>query len=206
VIGRPHRETVMACFKRGRAQGFTLIELMIVVAIIGVLAAVAIPMFMNYQLTSKRAEAYSNLTALAKSQKAYFAEFNDFVSSAPEPGFSNGDVPTTIKRDMSAIGVSYFDLGWVPEGDVFYDYDTATVADPLNGDCSACVDGCFTASAYGDLDGDGLVAIMIYAHPDVAGGVCSAGYGGPGSPYFPPVSAGSAMVDQTARVLLADDY
>ena len=73
---------------RKRNGGFTLIELMIVVAIIGVLASVAIPSFVNYQLTSKRSEAYANLASLAKSQKAYFAEFNDFVAVAAEPSFS----------------------------------------------------------------------------------------------------------------------
>ena len=189
-----------------RAQGFTLVELMIVVAIIGVLASVAIPSFINYQLTTKRAEAFANLSSLAKAQKAYFAEFSTFVPAEAEPGLTNGDVPTTTKRDMTPISAAYSDVGWEPEGNVFFDYDTVTPDEPRGADCGACGDTCFTASAYGDLDGDGLISIFIYAHPDVAGEVCSAGYGGPGSPFFPPLSNGSAMVDQVARVLLADDY
>ena len=146
------------------------------------------------------------MDSLAKAQKAYFAEFDTFVAANPEPGFTNGDLPTTVVRDMTAIKAAYFDVGWEPEGDVFFDYDTATVDDPLNGDCSACADGCFTSAAYGDLDGDNSFSIFIYAHPDAAGGVCSAGYGGPGSPYFPPTVGGADMVDQVARVLLADDF
>ena len=57
-------------------KGFTLIELMIVVAIIGILAAVAIPNFLQYQAKSKQSEARVLLSGLYTSQVAYFAEEN----------------------------------------------------------------------------------------------------------------------------------
>ena len=61
--------------KRGK-KGFTLIELMIVVAIIGILAAIAIPNFLKFQAKSKQSEAKSNLGAIFTGELAYFGEQN----------------------------------------------------------------------------------------------------------------------------------
>ena len=55
------------------SAGFTIIELMIVVAIISVLAGIAIPGFMRLQAKSRRAEAYTNLATIARSEKSFQA-------------------------------------------------------------------------------------------------------------------------------------
>ena len=57
-------------------KGFTLIELMIVVAIIGILAAIAIPNFLKFQAKSKQSEAKTNLKAIYVAETGYFGENN----------------------------------------------------------------------------------------------------------------------------------
>ena len=59
-------------------KGFTLIELMIVVAIIGILAAIAIPNFIKFQARSKQSEAKTNLKGIWQAEKSWFGEKDTF--------------------------------------------------------------------------------------------------------------------------------
>jgi len=68
-------------------QGFTLIELMIVVAIIGILAAIAIPNFLTYQAKARQSEAKMGLGGIFTSATAYFAEQNTYVAAGDALGF-----------------------------------------------------------------------------------------------------------------------
>src|SRR4051812_3149610 len=70
------------------SKGFTLIELMIVVAIIGILAAIAIPNFIRFQARSKQSEAKANLKALFTAEKAFFQENDRYSSLTSEFGFA----------------------------------------------------------------------------------------------------------------------
>ena len=73
---------------RGKMKGFTLIELMIVVAIIGIMAAIAIPNFLNYMCKSRQSEAKMGLGGVRTGEEAYYAEFNVYTTNQTAIGFS----------------------------------------------------------------------------------------------------------------------
>ena len=138
-------------FKALRKQeGFTLIELMIVVAIIGILAAIAIPNFLTYQLKSRQAEAKTNLQAIKTSEIAFQAERGCFIGVATEVGqpavvvavktapwaWGIGAVPTAPGALWCVTGGvfagTFADIGFKATGNVMYLYgvNATTVAAP----------------------------------------------------------------------------
>jgi type IV pilus assembly protein PilA len=69
-------------------RGFTLVEVMIVVAILGILAALAIPSFLRFQARSKQAEVKTNLKAVFTGQKSAFSNRDRYSTSVAELGFA----------------------------------------------------------------------------------------------------------------------
>ena len=73
-------------------QGFTLVELMIVVAIISLLAAIGLPAYQNYAREAKRSDAHNSITTIANLQERFFTENNRYTALTTDLGFPAGAV------------------------------------------------------------------------------------------------------------------
>jgi type IV pilus assembly protein PilA len=94
--------------KKKREPGFTLIELMIVIAIIAVLAAIAIPNFMRFQMKARQSEARILLSGLYGAEVAFFAEASRFSSDYMEIHFSPIEDPKYYKNWYLNISADTF--------------------------------------------------------------------------------------------------
>jgi type IV pilus assembly protein PilE len=93
-----HRIFARRPLRHGRPPGFTLIELMIVLVVAAILAAVAIPLYLNQVRESRRTDARSALLDLAGREERYFATNNAYTNDSTQLGYTTaGDTwPQTI--------------------------------------------------------------------------------------------------------------
>jgi type IV pilus assembly protein PilA len=187
-IVRSERRTFMATSKRLRARGFTLVELMIVVAIIGVLAALAIYGVRRYLASAKSAEAKNSLGAIARNAQAVFERETFDTQILGDAANSTALSHAVCKSAAAAVPVA------VPPGDKYQpstmkgaDFDAGdaltgwkclkfTISTPIyyrynykagGGYVSAGLPGApdpgatgFEGSAQGDLDANGVLSTL----------------------------------------------
>ncbi len=114
--------------KMKERKGFTLIELMIVVAIIAILAAIAIPQYKRFQLKAKSAEAKTNLGAIKECEEAYAAENDEYLAqtNAHPDAVDTGKEYNLVENDRIAQNLfngNFVNLGFAAKGKLYYQYN-----------------------------------------------------------------------------------
>jgi prepilin-type N-terminal cleavage/methylation domain-containing protein len=142
--------------RRSSARGFTLIELMVSVAIIGLLASVALPEYARNSLRAKSAERRTILVALEQALADTITNDQGLPGGvASWSGAWNPPPPlSTTKRPFDWSMVAWNQLPFVVAGNSYYSYYFAALDPGKNGQNVT-----ITVGAEGDLDGDGVASI-----------------------------------------------
>jgi prepilin-type N-terminal cleavage/methylation domain-containing protein len=159
-----------------RQRGFSLMELMTVVVIVGVLSAMAIPTFSDYIYKSRATEATEFLGVIRLREESYRSEFGAYCPTLPAEKSptslasldSKGNLvpdPSTTGRNTTiwASTAEWRQLGASPSGPVRFGYGVVA-GDPSNMPAGlgfqARPDFWWVARAVGDLDGDGTYVMF----------------------------------------------
>lgn len=98
-------------------KGFSLVELMVVVAIIGILSSIAIPSLQRYMAKARQTEAKTNLASLYTAEKSFFAEYNTYWVGFNDIGFApEGNLRYNVGFNGSSSGITLTSYGFPNAG------------------------------------------------------------------------------------------
>jgi type IV pilus assembly protein PilE len=141
----------MTCLlpRTSRAQrGFTLIEVMITVAIVGILAAVALPVYNQSVRKARRVDAKAALLDLAQREERFLSTSNRYSTSASELGYPSG-ITVTVASPMNVLSGST----------AYYQMSVATVAGTSSAPPSFAASAVPISSTKQDLDACGTFTL-----------------------------------------------
>jgi type IV pilus assembly protein PilA len=183
--------------RRQDEKGFTLIELMVVVLIMGILMAIAIPTFLSTQGSANDSGAKSNATNVLTSEKAYYEDNQVYLDAGSVangstldpnmPWSANGAAPT-VKNTVVA------DVGSVSATTGAFTASTATVAAPqATGQAVIIMDLSKSGDCFYTYDNEGGTSPVL-AYAETSGG-CFAPTG-----TFPPASPAASLGNAGAHI------
>ncbi len=141
-----------------RQKGFSLVELMIVVAIIGILAAIAIPNYIKYQLSAKRSEVNGAVDGIKNAEAKYDAEHDGYLNTALKPRADSALDKQMVAWDTTAT--DWLSIGWTPDGNVRGNYVVVVTA------ASGTTPQTYTITGKSDVDDDSLL-YTVTATPEL---------------------------------------
>jgi type IV pilus assembly protein PilA len=142
-----------------REEGFTLIELLVVIIIIGILAAIAIPVFLNQRKKGYNASIKSDLRAFAQNEESYFTDAqsyaDDYTTGPPTQVLTDVKISpnNVLSVAINSTNTAYCIKGSNPKSDAvggtgtFYWYDSAAGGLQASASASAVGATCTSVAA-----------------------------------------------------------
>jgi type IV pilus assembly protein PilA len=150
-------------------RGFTLLELMVTIAIVGILSAISLPNFLKLQARAKQTEVKANLRALADLEKAYYQEFDSYTPYVGQLGFSpeRGNRYAYLLASSPTFDNRTGTMAYTTTNATAISVDTFSFVTQTSNPSFTAESGCaysvyvytgeagsFTAAAVGNVDGD----------------------------------------------------
>ena len=156
-------------------RGVTLIELIVVVAIIGILAALAIPVVSMYGKEAGMSEATANIQGIIEAEQAYFTRYQRYTrylgpcpqawGTFPNPAIKKNVLwPDGGCADLDGPGGNYDAwslLGWKPDGAVAFNYRVFTRAGGANVDLNQNIPPALVANCAVDWNAEGFNTVPV---------------------------------------------